>query len=195
MTSLLGWNSDSKNIDNSMTNTPLLNIGVETAGVDSHVPVSDKLDISSPVNSGKIQSKKTLSTINDQNCEDDGSDYVLDSEHSDGGSDTSPRCTGNTYTKHIVNKVAQKIPKRHVSKSDKSLTKVSSTGNLRVYHKTDLKNKIGAVEHRLLILEQRLETMEKKCGIVFNAKPDYSVPTIIKFVGGCLLLLHLGRFI
>jgi len=78
---------------------------------------------------------------------------------------------------------------------------VSSTGNLRVYHKTDLKNKITAVEHRLLMMEKRLLSIEKKCEVVIAKSDDddddegFSVPTIIKIVGGCLLFLHFGRWL
>ena len=195
MSSFLGWKTSDTN-DQSSNSTEsndqnLLNIAIGTAGVDSHLSLSNE---HSPVISGKKQN-------NDQQ---DGSDYILDSDEC--GSDTSPRSDkvdegfkplSSKMIETSDNKAARiqyntKIRKR----CDKTLTKVSSTGNLRVYHKTDLKNKINAVEHRLLMIEKRLQYIEKNNNnnnVQYGS--DYSIPTIIKMVGGCLILLHLGRMI
>ena len=134
----------------------------------------------------------------DDHGDGSGSDYVLDSDHSDGGSDASPRNMHNLndYKESCCD---ASIPESCMmrKRSSKSLKKVSSTGNLRVYHKTDLKNKIGAVEHRLLMLEKRLSNIEKQCSRNndYDKNYDNSIPTIIKFVGGCLILLHFGRML
>lgn len=195
MSSFLGWKTSDTN-DQSSNSTlsndqNLLNIAIGTAGVDNHSSLSNE---HSPVISGKKQ--------NNGDDQQDGSDYILDSDEC--GSDSSPRsdkvadrfnALNNKMIETSDNNAAQiqyndtKIRKR----CDKSLTKVSSTGNLRVYHKTDLKNKINAVEHRLLMIEKRLQNIEKSNNIQYE--PDYSIPTIIKMVGGCLILLHLGRML
>jgi hypothetical protein len=190
MSSFLGWNTSETN-DQSTNSTEsnnqhLLRIAVSTAGVDNH---STSANIQSPVISGNKQSNSSDNG--------DGSDYILDSDEC--GSDASPRCDKVEDFKppHVdqmhnhTDVQIQYNDSRLRKRCDKSLTKVSSTGNLRVYHKTDLKNKINAVEHRLLMMEKRLQNIEKSCNIQNEA--TFSVPAIIKIVGGCLILLHLGR--
>ena len=189
MSSFLGWNTAAsattkkENINIMTEKTPLLNIAVEASGLaasDSDASVPLVLE----------QNTYTVDADGDSN----NSDYVLDSDHSESPRSPSsdqpesdrlsgPLCTVDDV---IVQSKSHILRKR----TDKAITKVSSTGNLRVYHKTDLKNKISAVEHRLLFLEKRLQQLEKKSTIV---KSDSSIPTAIKFVAGCLLLLHIGR--
>jgi len=196
MSSFLGWNTaasattKSENTRSTKEEIPLLNIAVEASGLDA----SDQ----SPIISGELhnpvapgtQGQNDDSTV-DVDGESNHSDYVLDSDPSD-----SPRspCSDQPESDIISKCTAADVMVASKScilrqRTDKSITKVSSTGNLRVYHKTDLKNKISAVEHRLLFLEKRLQQLEKKS----TTKSDSSIPTAIKFVAGCLLLLHLGR--
>ena len=190
MSSFLGWNTSDTN-DQSTNSTEsnnqhLLRIAVSTAGVDNHSPPPT---IQSPVISGNKQSNSSDNG--------DGSDYILESDEC--GSDASPRgYKVDDFKVSSVNTIhnnpdvqIQYNESRLRKRCDKSLTKVSSTGNLRVYHKTDLKNKINAVEHRLLMMEKRLQSIEKSCNIQYES--NFSVPSIIKIVGGCLILLHLGR--
>jgi len=186
MSSFLGWNTTLSantkldNTDSTTVETPLLNIAVEASG----------LDTSEPDASLQLDSEQNSYTV-DADGDSNNSDYVLDSDHSD-----SPRSPCSDQPESDLNSKCTAADVMVASKScilrqrtDKSITKVSSTGNLRVYHKTDLKNKISAVEHRLLFLEKRLQQLEKKS----TTKSDSSIPTAIKFVAGCLLLLHLGR--
>ena len=208
MTSFLGWNSASgasgatgatgataeldKNIS-SQENTHLLNIAVEASGIDCQPEQS-------PVESGGMID--VIDKSDDNACkkansgsDGDGSDYVLDSDHSD--SPRSPLSDHHSPPSRRSVPTSEQIVRR--IRTDKTLTKVSSTGNLRVYHKTDLKNKITAVEHRLLMLEKRILSVEKKCEVVVGKSDDddegFSVPTMIKIVGGCLLFLHFGRWL
>jgi len=182
MSSFLGWNTAAsattkkENTTSAIEEIPLLNIAVEAGGLDA---------------SGPLDPEQNTYTV-DPDGDSNNSDYVLDSDHSE-----SPRspCFDQPESDHIAEPCSTADDATSKSfilrkRTDKSITKVSSTGNLRVYHKTDLKNKISAVEHRLLFLEKRLQQLEKKSTII---KSDSSIPTAIKFVAGCLLLLHLGR--
>jgi hypothetical protein len=197
MSSFLGWietasaTTKKENTNSANESSPLLDIAVEAGGLDASGP--DEPD-HSPI-------ATSLSPVPGQNDDDhmvdvDGdsneSDYVLDSDHSE-----SPRSPCSDQPESDMIAEPDSTTDVTTSKSfilrkrtDKSITKVSSTGNLRVYHKTDLKNKISAVEHRLLFLEKRLQQLEKKSPI---ANQDSSIPTCIKLVAGCLLLLHIGR--
>jgi len=199
MTSFLGWNSASgtdgtsaeldKNTS-SHENTPLLNIAIEASGIDCN-PKQSPVESGSMIDTDAHNACKKASNGSDG----DGSDYVLDSDHSD-----SPRSPLSDHSPPARRSppASEQIVRR--LRTDKTLTKVSSTGNLRVYHKTDLKNKITAVEHRLLMMEKRLLSIEKKCEVVVGKSDDdddegFSVPTMIKIVGGCLLFLHFGRWL
>jgi len=201
MTSFLGWNSASgtdgtsaeldKN-SSSHENTPLLNIAIEASGIDCNPKQS-------PVESGGMTDADNACKKANSGSDGDGSDYVLDSDHSD--SPRSPLSDHHSPPSRRSVPTSEQIVRR--IRTDKTLTKVSSTGNLRVYHKTDLKNKITAVEHRLLMLEKRILSVEKKCEVVVGKSDDddddddegFSVPTMIKIVGGCLLFLHFGRWL
>ena len=85
----------------------------------------------------------------------DGSDYVLDSDDNDSPACGSPishtdeACDVNT-TAPVTEYYSQYA--KNVG-STSTLKKTGSTGDLRMYNKTDLKNKIHTIEHRLLMLE------------------------------------------
>ena len=78
-----------------------------------------------------------------------------------------------------------------------TLKKTGSTGDLRVYTKTDLKNKINNLEHRILMIEKRLE--RNMAVPVYSKKivksEDYGIPGIIKFAMISLFLAHLGKYV
>ena len=181
-----------QNSANTTTSTQnILSIGVESSGVESSDTkniLHNKSDSISNENYDNTSEQDPL--VHYQHTElDDGSDYVLESDNSD-----SPEMNKSEIVKSETKKI-----RTQRKRTDKTLKKVSSTGNLRVYHKADLKNRIAAVEHRIVNTEKRLETIEKRLETIekINEKkytPDYSIPTIIKIVGSCLLLLHIGKY-
>ena len=188
MSSFLGWSNTeppSNKTQESFDDTSLLNIAVESTGVDI-MPNQSNLSINTNAYDPHSQANQ-----GNQGDSGDGSDYVLDSDASE-----SPRSPSSEGGK-IRNVERSELIRRKTNKSDRSskaLVKTSSTGNLRVYHKTDLKNKISAVEHRLLMLEKRIINIEKKNNIVVK-ESGFGVPGIIKIIGGCLILLHIGKYL
>ena len=189
-----------QNSANTTTSTQnILSIGVESSGVESSGVESSGVESCDTNNilhnksdsvSNQNNTSEQDSLVHYQHTElDDGSDYVLESDNSD-----SPEMNKSEIVKSETKKI-----RTQRKRTDKTLKKVSSTGNLRVYNKADLKNRIAAVEHRIVNTEKRLETIEKRLETIEknNEKkytPDYSIPTIIKIVGSCLLLLHIGKY-
>lgn len=147
----------------------------------------------------------------------DGSDYVLESDHSDSPShqlaairaDTRqlvPIPQTNQATAEYYSQYAQNIPGVYLA----PLKKTGSTGDLRMYNKTDLKNKINTIEHRLLMLEKRFESIEKYIlkqeggrhepdKHVQPSQPEQKqssgMPSIIKIAVLSMILVQLGRYI
>ena len=185
MSSFLGWNTAASATTKKEHGSPkehdtLLNIAVEASGIDAPEQAS-------------LQTNNESTNVDglavDVDVDSNHSDYVLDSDHTESPhSPSSDQPERDALSGIIAEDAAASCILR---RAGVSLTKVSSTGNLRVYHKTDLKNKISAVEHRLLFLEKRLQQLEKKSTIIKSS--DSSIPMAIKFVGGCLVLLYIGR--
>jgi len=86
----------------------------------------------------------------------------------------------------------------------KQLIKTCSTGDLRMYHKTDLKNKICAAEHRILQLEKKLAVVEGLYRSLALTTKYYhkseniesrkiTIPGIIKVLACGVFILQIGN--
>ena len=92
-----------------------------------------------------------------------GSDYVLDSDHCE--SPPNPHCqspSSPTFTPIDPKKEFLESKEKSGIKirSLKPLEKTCSTGDLRVYYKQDLKNKVLQLEHRLAGLEKHVDKLD-----------------------------------
>ena len=137
--------------------------------------------------------------------------------------------TGHTVTGHTVTDQS-KPPKidsgNETPASEKNtrtifinhmVKKTASTGDLRMYHKTDLRNSINTINHHQLLLEQRIQNIEKELNIktkyksnqkiaksakstkcTTNESNNYnfliSIPMSIKIIASALLLAHIGKY-
>ena len=175
----------------------------------------------SHVTSSGLSLKKDDKTLRHINSSDslskasDCSDFILDSDHCDSDIDNqdeqdqdnqdnqdeqdqdqdqhieNEQCTQTEHnTKEYYSQYAPKT-------TPYTLKKTGSTGDLRVYTKTDLKNKINNLEHRILMIEKRLE--RNMAVPVYSKKivksEDYGIPGIIKFAMISLFLAHLGKYV
>ena len=176
----------------------------------------------SHVTSSGLSLKKDDKTLRHINSSDslskasDCSDFILDSDHCDSdhcdsdvdnqdNQDVDYHEQENQDDQHLENDqhtqtahntkeyYSQYVPKT----TPYTLKKTGSTGDLRVYTKTDLKNKINNLEHRILMIEKRLE--RNMAVPVYSKKivksEDYGIPGIIKFAMISLFLAHVGKYV
>lgn len=173
--------------------------------------------LNSHVTSSGLSLKKDDKTLRHINSSDslskasDCSDFILDSDHCDSdvdnhdNQDVDYHEQENQDDQHLENEqytqtehntkeyYSQYVPKT----TSYTIKKTGSTGDLRVYTKTDLKNKINNLEHRILMIEKRLE--RNMAVPVYSKKivksEDYGIPGIIKFAMISLFLAHLGKYV
>ena len=170
---------------------------------------------------------KTLRHINSSDSlskTSDCSDFILDSDHCDSDHCDSDHCDSDHCDSDHCDSDVDHIDQEHNQEHDQdqydqhtqtehntkeyysqyvpkttpcTLKKTGSTGDLRVYTKTDLKNKINNLEHRILMIEKRLE--RNMAVPVYSKKiiksADYGIPGIIKFAMISLFLAHLGKYV
>jgi len=125
--------------------------------VDTYISTSG---VSTKINQGE---KSTDIDKTDALSDGSGSDYILDSDNCESPpnthrqSPTSPTFTPIDLKKEFLESKAKSNIK---IRSLKPLEKTCSTGDLRVYYKQDLKNKVLQLEHRLAGLEKHVDKLE-----------------------------------
>lgn len=160
---------------------------------------SDKLHISTPGLGDNMSPRKNV-----ENSE--GSDYVLESDSNSSSprskkplksteksnqTDNNSKTTGTSTHAYAE---TQEYYSQYTTKSGPTeVKKTGSTGDLRMYNKTDLKNRIKNLDHRILTLEKRVAELEKHTNII--PEKNDSVPFIIKAVAISLVFLHSVRYI
>jgi len=164
--------------------------------------------------------------IEDSDKHSDGSDYVLESDsgsispcdsnrlhnsNSDGNLqfiEITESVEKNNITgdqNNIFNQINKQITKTEELISDliperkqNILHKTCSTGDLRLYHKTDLKKKINIFEMRVAHIENKLTSVENKMDVLtkdLNKNQESNNYNILKWIGFTLICLHVGKFL
>ena len=185
------------------THDDSLSLAVETSGL---VISTDHQPISSDQEAGDTQNIAAQ--------DGNGSDYLLDSDLSDGsgrgsgsGTPTPSESYKNKtnrssdtkqYTDHEETSEHYKVRSTQ-TKSGKEVVKTSSTGDLRMYHKTDIKNHIRTLEHHINQLDVKVELLNKHLARILQPQPvpkktGFQIPSIIKIVGIGLLVIQIGRY-
>ena len=136
------------------------------------------------------------------------SDYVLDSENSESPcSDKNVESNNNLQFIEISNNTTMFNDNIDKIFQNNILKKTCSTGDLRLYHKTELKKKINHLEMKFNELERKFENLAKqetyletkqetnlktKQEIVSNNNNFYQA---IKWCGLSILLYHVVKYI
>jgi hypothetical protein len=159
-----------------------------------HINSSDSLSKASDCSDFILDSDHCDSDLDNQDEQDQDNQDNQDEQDQDNQDDQYVENEQCTQTEHNTKEYySQYAPKT----TPYTLKKTGSTGDLRVYTKTDLKNKINNLEHRILMIEKRLE--RNMAVPVYSKKivksEDYGIPGIIKFAMISLFLAHLGKYV
>lgn len=164
--------------------------------------------------------------IEDSDKHSDGSDYVLESDsgsispcddnklhnsNSDSNlqfieiTESVEKKNQKTDQNNIFDQINKQITKTEELISDliperkqNILHKTCSTGDLRLYHKTDLKKKINTFEMRVAQIENKLKSVENKIDSLtkdLNKNQDSNNYNILKWIGITIICLHMGKFL
>jgi len=145
MDSFLQWTNNEMSKNNQKVDTYISTSGVSTKTNQGSCEKSPDIDKTDALSDGS------------------GSDYVLDSDHCE--SPPNPHCqspSSPTFTPIDPKKEFLESNEKSGIKirSLKPLEKTCSTGDLRVYYKQDLKNKVLQLEHRLAGLEKHVDNLD-----------------------------------
>lgn len=198
---MMSWtmNSDNhNNMDAQETFSDNLNTKASTHKND----VSSNLHES--VNSGNLVHNQDPDDDKRSDARSDSTDYVLDSDDEKdevkkhrGTEIKNDEVRETRYTKKTKSDtLTRKLFEYNVSYIPKpKLIKTCSTGDLRMYSKKDLQNRINKTEHRLVKLEDRIHILESI--VMANPRQASHEPIIHAEVGfyNCLKIIGLSILI